>query len=101
VSDSPARGEILSVLKRVVERAEERQKLQSRFAWHRRFLLRIDSTLETAERRLLPQNLSGDRELDSAVEMTVAWLKAQNEPEDSIERASCLYRAQELLNQLS
>jgi len=98
--DSPTRGQIASVVKAVIARAEDQRKPPGRFAWHRRFNLGIDSTLEAAERRLLPQNMSGDRELDLAVELAVAWLQAQKMPDGSVERASCLFRAQELIDMI-
>lgn len=100
MTDSPTRGQIVSIVRAVAARAEDQRKPLGRFAWHRRFNMGIDSTLEAAERRLLPQNLSGDRELDLAVEMTVAWLQAQKMPDGSVERVSCLFRAQELIDQI-
>ena len=100
MSDRPDRKEIIDALKAVIQSAEEEGKPPSRFAWHRRFVLGIDSTTETAERRLRPQNLSGDSVLDKAVEMTVSWLHARQQPEGSIDRAFMLGKAQELMEEL-
>lgn len=97
MSESPSRTEIVAAIKRVVDHAERTNKLSGRYKWHRRLVLRIDSTRETAERRLLPQHLSGDEVLDKSVEMFVAWSTAQSATEGSMERAFMLGRAQELM----
>jgi hypothetical protein len=100
MSDRPIRQEIDMTLKRVIERAETEKKPSRDYAWHRRFVLGIDRRLESVEQRLQPKHASGDIDLDRAVDMTHAWLKAQNEPEGSIDRAFLLGRAQELMEEL-
>lgn len=63
--------------------------------------MRIDSRLEAVEERLKPRNLSGDLNLDRAAEMTYQWLRAQNEPEGTIERAMLLQQAQDLMEEVT
>jgi hypothetical protein len=100
MSDRPDRRDIDTTLKLVIGRAEFKKKLSADYAWHRRYVLGIDRRLETVEQRLQVKNASGDPDLDKAVDMTHSWMRAQNEPENSIERAFLLGKAQEIMDEL-
>ena len=100
MSDRPIRQEIDGTLKKVIEHAEANRMPRPGYAWHRRFVLGIDRTLETLERRLDAKYLSGIPDLDRAAEMTLNWLQAQAQPEGTIERAFLLGKAQEIMDEL-
>lgn len=100
MSDRPIRQEIDGALKRLINHAESNRMPSRGYTWHRRFVLGIDRTLETLERRLDPKNLSGITDFDKAAEMTLYWLQAQAQETGSVERSFLLGKAQELLDEL-
>jgi hypothetical protein len=100
MSDRPIRQEIDAAIKKVIAKAEANRARSADFTWHRRYVLGIDRRLESVERRLDTKNLSGDVDLDRAVEMTLNWLQAQGRAEGTIERAFLLGKAQELMDEI-
>lgn len=98
MSQRPSRQTIDKAVKRVAERAERDGLPSNWYAWHRRFILGIDRRLETAELRT--RKPIGPSYVEKAVELAVAWLSAEKEQPESLEEAACLFKIEELLNEL-
>jgi len=81
--DADSEDVTIEDLKRIVAKivtAAEATRLPSRaYAWHRRFVLGIDHSIEAAERRALDASFAELTSLRSSAEMVSCWLRSQRE----------------------
>lgn len=82
MTERPIRQDLDNIVRRIVAEAEDLRLAKKDYTWHRRFALKIDSTLESA-RRASDSSCEKLPSLQRSAEMTAYWLMAQTAGNES------------------
>jgi len=98
--DRPIRQDLNNIVRRIVSEAEDLRLPSNVYVWHRRFVLGIDSSLESAQKRAADSSCERLPSLQRSAEMALYWIMAQKAGNES-ERDSFMSVARSIFEGLS
>ncbi len=100
IGDTLTREDLKKLVSKVIAAAEAMSLPSRSYAWHRRFVLGIDPSIDAADRRSRDTSITKLTSLHKSAEMTLYWLRAQEESDPS-ERELLLGAARQIFEALS
>lgn len=95
-----SRQDIKNLLKKIVAEAEYLRLLNRTYAWHRRYALGIDVSIEAAQKRAADNSCTKLPSLQRSAEMALFWIRSQ-QTDNEAESESYMNIARSLYEGLS
>ena len=77
MSERLTRQDLKGVIRKIVAEAEDLRLLPNAYAWHRRYALGIDVSIESAQKRAADSSCSKLPRLQKSAEMALYWIRSQ------------------------